>query len=93
MDNKARERYTQFNKRNINNTILGLEQYARGIKLHLDSGDVVFYPFTSALNNNNIFFSTAKKGDKVIKKPFKDTVILVKQNGIMLKYTFDKPNN
>ncbi len=35
MDNKARERYNQFNKRNINNTILNLEQYARGINIPL----------------------------------------------------------
>ncbi|WP_312298287.1 hypothetical protein [Chryseobacterium sp.] len=91
MENKGKEYYNQFNKSSINSTILDLNEYARGVKLHLDNGEVIFYPITSELNENNIFIATAKKGDKVVKKPFQDTITLVRQNGVMLKYTFQKP--
>ncbi|MBT2623304.1 hypothetical protein [Chryseobacterium sp. ISL-6] len=90
MEKRDRKNYDDFNKSNLNGSITGLEEFARGIKLHLESKIVVFYPQTSQLNDNNIFIFTAKVGDKVIKKQFQDTLILQKKNGLVFKYTFFK---
>ncbi|PQA96421.1 hypothetical protein SAMN05421796_101409 [Chryseobacterium piscicola] len=91
MDNKEEKNYIQFNKKEINGNILDLKEYARGAKLRFKEGEVIFYPLTSQLNENNIFLYTAKKGDKVLKRPYQDTLTLVKENGVILKYTFMKP--
>lgn len=91
MDNNERKNYNQFNKSAINNIILDLDEYARGIRLHFDSGKFIFYPITSPLNENNIFLFTAEKGDRILKKPFQDTLTLEKKDGTILKYTFLKP--
>ncbi|MBB6329591.1 uncharacterized protein YpmB [Chryseobacterium sediminis] len=91
MDNRDRKNFNQFNKMSINDTILDLKEYARGVKLYFKNGEIVFYPKTSTLNENNIFLFTAKKGDKVLKKAFKDTLTLEKKDGVILKYTFMKP--
>lgn len=91
MDNKEKNYYNQFNKSNLDNSILSVDEYARGVKLHFENTEVVFYPITNDLNDNKIFLYTAQKGDKVLKKPYKDTLILEKKDGIILKYTFTKP--
>lgn len=90
MDKRDRKNYDDFNKSNLNGSIIGLEEFARGIKIHLKNETVVFYPQTSQLNDNNIFGFTAKVGDKVKKKSFQDTLILQKKNGLVFKYTFFK---
>ena len=93
MDNRDRDNYINFNKSNLNNTITDLEEYARGVKLHSGSKAFVFYPKTSKANDNNIFIFTAKIGDKVIKKPFEDTLILKTNDNKIYKYTFFKFEN
>jgi hypothetical protein len=90
MEKRDRKNYDDFTKSTLNGSIMDLEEYARGIKLHLKNETVVFYPQTSKLNDNNIFNFTAKVGDKVIKKQFQDTLILQKKNGLVFKYTFFK---
>lgn len=91
MDERARKEYKQFKTTSINHVILDIYPYARGVKLRFDNGEILFYPLTSALNENNIFIFTAQKGDRVLKKPSQDTLTLIKKDGTMLKYTFSKP--
>jgi len=79
MDNREKKYFNQFNKMSINDTILDLNEFSRGVKLHFKNNEVGFYPLTSTLNENNIFFFTAKKGDKILKKTFQDTLTLVKK--------------
>lgn len=90
MDNRGKKYFNQFNKMSINDTILDLNEYSRGVKLHFRNNEVIFYPLTSKINENNIFFFTAKKGDKILKKPFQDTLTLVKKDGTLLRYIFVK---
>ncbi|PWW19091.1 hypothetical protein DEU40_12145 [Chryseobacterium sp. AG844] len=90
MDNRGKKNFNQFDKMSINDTILDLNEFSRGVKLHFKNNEVIFYPLTSTLNENNIFFLTAKKGDKVLKKTFQDTQTLEQKDGNILKYTFMK---
>ncbi|WP_431612018.1 hypothetical protein [Chryseobacterium sp. 'Rf worker isolate 10'] len=90
MDDRGKKYFNQFNKMSINDTILNLNEFSRGVKLHFKNKEVVFYPLTSELNENNIFLFIAKKGDRVIKKPFQDTLTLEKKDGTILKYMFVK---
>lgn len=91
MDKRDLNNYNKFNRSNLDGVILDLKEYARGVKLQFEHDTVVFYPQTSKLNDNNIFIFTAKKGDKVVKKPFQDTLLLQTKNGLKLKYTFFDP--
>lgn len=91
MDKRDKKNYDDFNKSNLNDSIISLEEFARGIKIHLKNETVIFYPLTGKLNDNNIFSFTAKVGDRIIKKQFQDTLILQKKNGLAFKYTFFIP--
>ncbi len=90
MDKRDDYNYELFNKSNLNGHVKELSSYARGIKLSVKNNEVVFYPLTSKLNDNNIFLFTAEKGDLIIKVPFQDTLIVKKKNGAVLRYTFLK---
>lgn len=92
MDKRDERYYNQFNQANLNDTIVSMERYARGIKLHFKKKHLVFYPLTSNFNNNTIFEYTAEKGDIVLKKPYEDTLLLEKKSGKFLKYTFIRPH-
>lgn len=87
-----KEYYSQFNQSNLNDTIVKIGTYARGDQLQFKDKTVIFYPLTSPINGNNIFRFTAKKGDRVIKRPFQDTLTLKKTDGSDYKYTFMKPS-
>lgn len=92
MDKRDVNFYNQFNQTSLNDTIVSLEQYARGVKLHFKKKHIIFYPLTSDLNNNTVFEYTAQKGDIILKKSYEDTLFLEKKSGKILKYTFIKPH-
>jgi hypothetical protein len=61
------------------------------VYLQLDNAltEYAFIPRTSELNKNQIFSHIARKGDKVIKPAYSDTLKLVKGDKVYL-YTFQK---
>lgn len=91
--NRIKGFYNHFNETNINDIIIKVNNnIARGKEIIFDNKNVIFYPETSHINNNNVFSSIAEKGDRVIKPAYSDTLILIKKNGEILKYTFKKPD-
>lgn len=87
---KGKKNFKIFDKAKIEST-LKIDSYiiskGSGIKLE-DGSEYVFYPHTDRiLNKNKIFNYEAKKGDKIIKEEYSDTLLLIKQ-GKVLKYTF-----
>jgi hypothetical protein len=51
--------------------------------------EFIFYPYTSMLNNNKIFYNLAERGGLIIKPKHSDTLRLQKDDVIYL-YTFRK---
>lgn len=88
-----RKVYEEFNKTNIKDTIIKVGYYARGDEIIFNNQKVLFYSEASyELNNYTFFYSTAEVGDSIIKLPYSDTLILIKKNGEILRYTFQKPS-
>lgn len=89
---RGKRNFRDFDKAEINN-ILKSDSYTydKGASISLLNGmDYIFYPHTdSKLNDNKIFNQTAKKGDRVIKESYGDTLFLYKDDRV-LKYTFIK---
>ncbi len=93
MEKRDVKNFQTFNMTNLNDSILKIDYYARGVELKFKSKRIVFYPVTSIINDNNNFFTLAKNGDFIIKKPFQDTLTIRKKNGKVFKYTFLKFKN
>lgn len=89
---RGKEYFKQFNEAKIDN-VLKVDSYifAKGSGIKLENGlEYVFYPYTNRkLNEGKNFNRVAKKGDKIFKEPYSDTLFLFKKNKI-LKYTFIK---
>jgi predicted membrane protein len=66
-----------------------IKYHGVGFRVHNDSTEYVFYPYTSIINQKKIFDHFATKGDSVIKKRHQDTLILLKEDRRYL-YTFQK---
>lgn len=83
--------YTHFDVADIN----GRLEYAKigyhGVVFKIEGieGEFVFYPYTSNMNNNKIFYNVASEGDLIIKPIHSDTLTLKKDNMVYL-YTFQK---
>lgn len=90
MEKEAKNNYINFNKSNLNDKLLGIDYYARGVKIIFKYNQYVFYPRTSDLNDNSIFNATAETGDSIYKKPFQEILTLKKKNGKEYKYLFQK---
>lgn len=79
----------------FSSTINGHIEYTKGgyygsvFKIMEKGTEYVFYPYTGAINENNIFHYFAEEGDSVYKPALSDTLQLMK-NGKVYKYTFQK---
>ncbi len=92
--NREEQFFIHFDTTNIN----GRLEYAKigyhgsVFKIEGIEKEFVFYPFTSELNDNTIFYNIAKKGDLIIKDAYSDTLKVKKKNKVYL-YKFRKPND
>ena len=93
--NREEQFFIHFDTTNIN----GKLEYAKigyhgcVFKIEGIEKEFVFYPYTSELNENNIFYNIAKEGDLVIKKAHSDILILKKEDDKVYMYKFRKPND
>jgi len=80
--NKEEQFFIRFDTTSIN----GKLEYAKigyhgsVIKIEGIEKEFVFYPYTSELNHNKIFYNIAKKGDLIIKEAHSD-ILKVKKKG------------
>ena len=86
---RAIRQYENFYYADIYGKIENIEikYHGTGFKILGDSNEYVFYPYTSALNNDRIIYYFAKPGDLIIKRSKSDTLILVKSQ-MEYKYTY-----
>ncbi len=88
--NRSQERFDRFYSTEINGKIsCPTMGSVSGTKLCVDSKEYYFQPYTSKLNEHNIFSQLAQPGDIVSKPSFSDTLILFSQEKTY-KYTFQK---
>lgn len=89
--NKGKKYFEIFNSAYIDNRIEEVDIAYKGVRIRLDDDRCfIFYPYTDKfLNNGNIFVYTAKKGDRIIKEAYGDTIYLEK-NTERLAYKFQK---
>lgn len=86
--------FIRFDTTNIN----GRVEYAKigyhgsVFKIEGIDKEFVFYPYTSELNDNEIFYNVAEKGDLIIKGAHSE-ILKVKKNDKVYQYKFRKPNN
>jgi len=92
-ENREEQFFMRFDTTDIN----GRLEYAKigyhgsVFKIEGIEEEFVFYPFTSELSDNKIFYNIAEKGDLVIKEAHSD-ILKVKKNGKVYQYKFRKPN-
>jgi hypothetical protein len=85
---EAKENYIYFNKGNLKDKLIGIDYYARGVKLIFKKDRYIFYPISSSLNDNIIFEGIAEAGDSIYKKPLQKILTLKKKNGKEYKFSF-----
>jgi len=91
--NREEQFFMHFDTTNIN----GILEYAKigyhgsVFKIEGIEKEFVFYPYTSELNDNKIFYNIAEKGDLIIKEAHSE-VLKVKKNEKVYQYEFRKPN-
>lgn len=88
LQQKAKDNFTRFNTSDLKDELLGVDYYAKGMKISFKHDHYVFYPITSPLNDNNIFMGVAEVGDSIYKKPNQKILILKKKNGKEYKFSF-----
>ncbi|NLN25700.1 MAG: hypothetical protein GX163_08660 [Bacteroidetes bacterium] len=90
-ESKAKEYFEIFNAAHLDNRIEEVDIAYKGVRIKLDDNrEFIFFPYTDkTLNKANIFVYTAKKGDRIIKKAYADTIYLEKDNE-RLAYKFQK---
>lgn len=83
--------FLKFDNSQIKGVIndLYIKHHGVGFKITPNNEEFVFYPYTSELNDNNIFDHFAKSGDSIIKMQNSDTLILI-ANDKKYKYTFKR---
>lgn len=64
---KAKDNFTNFNNSNLNDKLLGIDYYAKGVKIIFKNNKYVFYPHTSNLNHNSISMQLQKSVTVFIK--------------------------
>jgi hypothetical protein len=89
--NRGIHNYNNFYNSFVNGKIESIEVKLKGVglKIYSNETEFIFYPYTSELNEKEIFNYLARKGDSVYKPAFSDTLQLVKSDKIY-KYTFQK---
>lgn len=94
MKRTAATLFKEFNAATIDGTLEEVGYFSKSTAITFDDGKVyVFLPYTNTLlNKNKVFEQTAKKGDRVIKPAFSDTLYLYSASNQKLKYTFAKNN-
>jgi hypothetical protein len=87
----AVKRFDEFFNSNLNGEIqkIGIKHHGVALKINNEENEYVFYPYTSDLNDKNVFNYFANVGDTILKPSNTDTLILIKQNK-RYKYTFQK---
>jgi hypothetical protein len=88
---RDKKNYDMFYNSEINGTVqeIYIKYHQVGFRLHNDSTEYFFDPFTSVINQKKIFEYFATKGDSVIKPRYQDTLILIKE-GRRYPYIFRK---
>ncbi len=89
--NREKSFFMRFDTTSINGELeySKIGHHGSVFKIKKVEKEFVFYPITSDLNENKLFYNIAKKGDVVIKKPYSDTLKLIKKDKIYL-YQFRK---
>lgn len=93
-EDREKQFFIRFDTTNIN----GKLEYAKigyhgsVFKIEGIEKEFVFYPYTSELNDNKIFYNIARKGDFIIKDSHSDILKVKKTNKVYL-YKFRKPND
>jgi hypothetical protein len=87
----AVKRFDVFFNSNLKGEIqkIGIKHHGVSLKMNNDENEYVFYPYTSDLNDKNVFNYFANACDSIVKPINTDTLILIKQNK-RYKYTFQK---
>lgn len=90
---RVKRQFDLFFNSNLNGVIefVDIKYHGVAFKLTNDINEYVFYPYTSHLNNKNIFNQFANVGDSIVKPMMSDTLILLKNNK-QFKYTFQEDN-
>lgn len=88
---KGKELLSQFIAANIDNKIESVDIVRKSTGIKLDDGrEFVFAPISIGLEDSlRSFRYHAEKGDRILKKPYADTLYLIKGKSIY-KYCFRK---
>ena len=92
--NREEQFFIRFDTTSIN----GKLEYAKigyhgsVFKIEEIEKEFVFYPYTSELNDDKIFYNIAKKGDLITKEAHSD-ILKVKKKDKIYFYKFRKPND
>jgi len=89
---RAIKHFDMFDNSNIDGILNEVKISHKGVGFKLEDNiqKYVFYPHVNKELNKSIIFNLfAKNGDRVIKKPYSDTLILIKNNK-HLNFTFDE---
>jgi hypothetical protein len=84
-----KENQILFNS-SLNAKITFVYSSSGGESFKLDNSNHEFKisPIMSYLNNSEYFYGTAEIGDSVSKRSYSDTLTLIKQSGVVYRYTF-----
>lgn len=88
LQERAKNNFKQFNASNLDDELIGIDYYAKGIKIIFADKEFVLHPITDSLNEYTIFEGVAEKGDYIIKKPFQKILIVKKKTGKEYRYNF-----
>ncbi len=88
---RAKKQFDLFFNSNLKGEIdwVDIKYHGVAFKLTNDINEYIFYPYTSQLNDKNIFNHFAVAGDSIVKPMKSDTLVLVK-NFKHFKYTFQE---
>lgn len=91
INNRNKSFFEHFYSTNIEDTLEYSKIGYHGVVFKLSGSEIefVFYPVTSALNDNILFYDIAKKGCLVVKPAYSDT-IKIRNNNKSYLYTFRK---
>ena len=88
---RTKQEFLTFDKSEIDGLIkdVYMKHHGVGFKIIGENKELIFYPKTNELNDNKIFDHLAKSGDRIFKRQYSDTLILIINNK-EYKYTFQR---
>lgn len=89
MDDQFHSKYVEVHAATINGEILRIGSNSGGVAVRLKNGSAEYWFIPKPIDENNqkSFSSVAQPGDSLLKKPYNDTIILVRA-GHRMKYTY-----